>query len=117
VTRKSREVIIPSYATLVRQHLEYCAQVWASQCKKDRKLLERVQLRAAKMVEAWSISHMRKERDLGMFSLEKGRLRGDLTNAYKYLMCMNQADGARLFSLVHNRTRGMSTNWNTGSSI
>ncbi|KFO92628.1 hypothetical protein N320_02390, partial [Buceros rhinoceros silvestris] len=106
VARRSREVVLPLYSTLVRAHLEHCVQPWSPLHKKNMDLLEQVQKRAAKVIR--SLEHLPYEerlRELGLFSLEKGRF--PQTLAWLSIKGAYKTDGDSLFSKACcNKTRG-----------
>jgi len=96
------EVIVPLYSALVRPHLEYFGLLTTRRTLRGWSVSREGQ-------RGWGGVWRNKEqlRELGLFSLEKRRLRGDLIALYNCLKEGCSEVGVDLFSqLPSNRTRG-----------
>ena len=82
----SIEVFCLLYKAMVRSQLEYANSVWNPHNKEDIEIIEKVQMRATKLVE--SVKHLSYEdrlKKLGIPTLKYRRLRGDLIEVFKII--------------------------------
>ncbi|XP_063615673.1 uncharacterized protein LOC134788783 [Penaeus indicus] len=101
-------VLVPLYKAFVRPHLEYCVQAWAPHLKQDKAILEAPQRRFTRWFSSLrSLSYQSRLEELGLFSMERRRRRGDLIEVFKILNGFSDVRGHHLLPLVGgDRLRG-----------
>ena len=76
-------------------------QFWSPHYQKDMNTLERVQRRFTRMLPGLEgVGYEERLNKLGLFSLERQRLRGDLIEVYKIMRGIDRVDSQRLFPRV-----------------
>jgi len=89
----NRETFVNLYKAMVRPHIEYASSVWSPFKLTDIKAVEKVQVRATKLVIGLeSLPYCERLQKLKSPTLKYRRLRGDMIEVYKILTCQNDAN-------------------------
>lgn len=117
ITIRSEKVIFLLYSVLVRLHLKYCNQFWASQYKRNMVIVENVQHRARNITGGdWSTFPMGKGQD--NWDCSAWRRRGSVGTSSA---CINtwrmDAKGMESGFTVESGQEAMGTNQNIGGSV
>ena len=95
------------YKTLIRPHLEYGNIIWNPRFKKDIEVIERVQIRATKLVHnVRNLSYSDRLEVLKISSSTYRRFPGDMIQVYQLMHNLEDIPFTRFFELNENPTRG-----------
>lgn len=95
------------YTTMVRPHLEYGNIIWGPHFEEDKKLVEKVQKRATKLIPTLKQHPYRSRLEkLNLPSLAHRRERADMTMCYKIITNKIRLNYGDFFTMNSNITRG-----------
>ena len=98
---RDRITFIQLYKQYVRPHLEFASPAWSPWTQGDVEVLERVQIRAIKMVSGLKgRSYEERLRELKMLPLATRRIQLDLTQTFKIIRGLDAVEPSTWFSLV-----------------
>ena len=98
---KDKRTFMRLYKQYVRPHLEFASQAWNPWLQKDIEILEKVQMRAVKMIGGLKgASYQERLAELGLQSLEDRRAEADMVMTYKVLTGKVRIDKERWFRLA-----------------
>ena len=97
------------YTALVRTHLEFANVVWHPYLRKDIDSLERVQMRATKLVSNLKdLPYELRLKELKLPTLAHRRLRGDMIQTFKLVKRLDDCPLENFFTIAHYNKRGHS---------
>ena len=77
ITYKEKSLIVPLYKAIVRPHLEYCIQTWSPYLRKYIDMLEKIQIRATKLIPGLrDLTYEERLKECGLPTLETRRFGG-----------------------------------------
>ena len=103
---RDRRVFLQLYKQFVRCHLEFSAPAWSPWQAGDIHVLERVQMRATKLISGLQgKTYEERLSELGLRTLEDRRARMDLIQTFKIINGHDDVDHTTWFNLVGNALR------------
>lgn len=112
---RDRHIFVRLYKQYVRCHLEFAVSTWNPWSTADIELLEKVQVRAIRMVSGLQGTYEDKLRELNLQTLEERRRRADMIQTHKIIHGIDKVDRHTWFNFVSNtdrNTRARSDNLN-----
>ena len=95
--------------------LEYCQAAWSPWSMGDKKVLEKVQQRAVKMMTNLKAkTYEARLQELGLTTLEDRRNRGDMITMYRIMTGKDKVDPATWFTMAPTRDGAASTRQTRG---